>query len=131
MGYIGASLSTVTPSLRVQLNYQGSGVAVMQVVSGSPADAAGLQPGDVIQKIDGKDVNTADDLTKAIKGTKPGQTVNLQVWSGGLKKLVSVKTSERPADIGAVLPQQGQGQIPQSPEQQQQQQEQQQEQEQP
>jgi S1-C subfamily serine protease len=108
MGYIGASLATVSPNLRVQLNYQGSGVAVMQVVSGSPADSAGLQPGDVIQKIDGKDVNTADDLTKAIRNTKPGQTVNLQVWSGGLKKLVSIKTAERPADIGAVLPQQQQ-----------------------
>ncbi len=55
MGFIGTSLATVTPDLRVQLNYQGSGVAVMQVISGSPADQAGLQPGDVIQKINGKD----------------------------------------------------------------------------
>ena len=123
MGYIGASLATVNPNLRVQLNYQGNGVAVMQVVSGSPADAAGLQPGDVIQKIDGKDIASADDLTKAIRATKPGQTVNLQVWSGGLKKLVSVKTAERPADIGAVLPQQQQQQQQQEqPEQQQEQQ---------
>jgi len=123
MGYIGASLATVNPNLRVQLNYQGNGVAVMQVVSGSPADAAGLQPGDVIQKIDGKDISSADDLTKAIRATKPGQTVNLQVWSGGLKKLVSVKTAERPADIGAVLPQQQQQQQQQEqPEQQQEQQ---------
>jgi serine protease Do len=128
MGYIGASLATVNPNLRVQLNYQGNGVAVMQVVSGSPADAAGLQPGDVIQKIDGKDIASADDLTKAIRATKPGQTVNLQVWSGGLKKLVSIKTAERPADIGAVLPQQQQQQ---QQEQQQEQPEQQQEQQQP
>jgi serine protease Do len=126
MGYIGASLATVNPNLRVQLNYQGNGVAVMQVVSGSPADAAGLQPGDVIQKIDGKDIASADDLTKAIRATKPGQTVNLQVWSGGLKKLVSIKTAERPADIGAVLPQQQQQQQEQQQEQPEQQQEQQQ-----
>jgi S1-C subfamily serine protease len=131
MGYIGASLATVTPNLRVQLNYQGSGVAVMQVVSGSPADSAGLLPGDVIQKIDGKDVNTADDLTKAIKGTHPGQTVNLQVWSGGLKKLVSIKTSERPADIGSVVPQQQMPQQQMPEQQQQEQQQEQQEQQQP
>ena len=107
LGYIGASLATVNAGLRVQLNYKGDGVAVMQVVTGSPADGAGLQPGDVIQKIDGKDVATAEDATKAIKGTKPGETINLQIWSSGVKKLVAVKTTERPADIGSVVPGQG------------------------
>ncbi|HMD01925.1 MAG TPA: trypsin-like peptidase domain-containing protein [Candidatus Baltobacteraceae bacterium] len=110
MGYIGAALATVTPDLGVQLNYQGKGVAVSQVVQGGPADQAGLQPGDVIQKVNGKDVTSNDDVVSTIKGTKPGQTLNFQVWSGGIKKLVSIKVSERPADAAVVPPQdQGQG----------------------
>jgi serine protease Do len=116
-GFIGASLATITPDLRVQLNYKGSGVAVMQVITGSPADAAGLQPGDVIQKINGKDVAKAEDVTSAIHDTKPGQNVNLEIWSGGVKKLVGVKTTERPADLGSVQQPQQQPQD-QQPEQQ-------------
>ena len=108
MGYIGAALATVTPDLRVQLNYQGNGVDVAQVVQGGPADQAGLQPGDVILKVNGKDVTKDSEVIDAIRSTKPGATVSLEVWSGGVKKLVSVKTTERPADVGAVLQPQGQ-----------------------
>jgi serine protease Do len=113
MGYIGAALQTVTPDNGVQLQYQGKGVAVQQVIQGGPADAAGLQPGDVIQKVNGKDVTTNDDVVSTIKGTKPGSTINFQIWSAGVKKLVSVKVTERPADA-AVAPQQEQ-QDPQQP----------------
>jgi len=104
-GYIGASLATVTADLRVQLNYQGNCVAIMQVVTGTPADEAGLQAGDVIQKVNGKDVTKSEDAVAAIKAAKPGATVALQVWTGGLKKLVNVKVTERPADAGGAQPQ--------------------------
>jgi len=109
-GFIGAALETVTPALGVQLNYSGKGVAVAQVVSGGPADQAGLQPGDVIQKVNGQDVTSDDEVVKAIRSTKPGDTINLEVWSAGVKKLVSIKVQERPADVGDVLPQSGQDQ---------------------
>lgn len=112
LGYIGAALQTVTPDLQVQLNYHGKGVAVAQVVSGSPADTAGLQPGDVILKIDGKDVATSEDAVGIIKTTKPGETLSLEVWSAGVKRLVSIKAAERPADVGAIPQPQSQGQNP-------------------
>ncbi|MGP6157153.1 MAG: S1C family serine protease [Vulcanimicrobiaceae bacterium] len=100
MGFIGAALATVTPDLSVQLNYKGKGVAVEQVVQGGPADQAGLQPGDVIQKVNGSDVNSNEQVVKAIQATKPGDTINLEVWSAGVKKLVNIKVGERPADVG-------------------------------
>jgi serine protease Do len=106
MGYIGAALATVTSDLQVQLNYHGKGVAVAQVVSGSPADQAGLQPGDVILKINGKDVTASEEAVSVIKATKPGQIINLEVWSSGVKRLVSIKTSERPANVTAPRQQQ-------------------------
>jgi len=111
-GFIGAALETVTPDLGVQLNYKGKGVAIAQVVSGGPADQAGMQPGDVIQKVNGQDVTTNDEVVKAIKDTKPGSTIEMEVWSAGIKKLVTIKVQERPADVGDALPQQQQGQDP-------------------
>jgi S1-C subfamily serine protease len=108
-GFIGAALQTITPGLGVQLNYQGKGVAVAQVVQGGPADQAGLQPGDVIQKVNGQTVTTNDEVVKAIRATKPGSTITFEVWSGGVKKLVSIKVQERPADVGDLTaPQNGQ-----------------------
>ena len=113
-GFIGAALQTVTPDVGVQLSYKGKGVAIAQVVQGGPADQAGLQPGDVITKINGIDVTTNDEVVKAIRGTKPGGSVAMQIWSSGVKKLVNVKVAERPAEA-AVLPQQQQGADPTSP----------------
>ncbi len=107
-GFIGASLATVTPSVGVQINYHGKGVVVAEVIANGPADRAGLQPGDVIQKVDGKSVTTNDQVVKAIQGHKPGQTVDFEVWSAGVKKLVSVRLQERPANVGALVPQQQQ-----------------------
>ncbi len=114
-GFIGASLETVTPSLGVQINYHGKGVAVGEVISGGPADQAGLQPGDVIQKVDGTSVTTNEQVVKAIQSKRPGQTVNFEVWSGGVKKLVSIKLEERPANVGALVPQQQPQQQQQGP----------------
>ena len=99
-GYIGVGLQALNSGARSQLGYTGpTGVVVAQVVTGSPADQAGLEPGDVIISANGKDVTTPDDLTKIIKGVPVGGSVNLNVWSAGTKKLISVKTSERPANL--------------------------------
>jgi serine protease Do len=81
------------------------------VVQGSPADKAGLEPGDVILQADGKPVTTADALRKYIASKKPGDVLRLDVWSQGVKKFAAVTLEERPAEqIGA--PQQGNGQGP-------------------
>jgi len=105
LGFIGAELATVTPDLAVQLNYKGNGVAVNRVVQGGPADQAGVQPGDVITRINGTDVTTNEAVVKAIRATKPGATINMQIWSAGVKRLVIIKVQERPAAAALVAPQ--------------------------
>ncbi|MBV8245057.1 MAG: trypsin-like peptidase domain-containing protein [Candidatus Eremiobacteraeota bacterium] len=108
VGYIGALLGPVNANVRSQIGYNGQGgVVVAQVVGGGPADQAGLQPGDVVLKANGKDVNDPNALIEIIKGTPPGRSVSLQVWSQGLKKLADVKVSERPADLYQPPQQQG------------------------
>ncbi len=49
------------------------GAVVLQVESGSPADVAGLQQGDVIVSFDGKPVTSADQLAAAIQAASPAR----------------------------------------------------------
>lgn len=100
MGYLGVLLQAVNDTVRAQIGYKDQGgVVIAQVQSGGPADQAGFEPGDVIQAINGKRVNQPSDVTKIIEQMKPGTTVTLRVWSGGVKKNVEVKLGEEPAEL--------------------------------
>ncbi|HEY4412862.1 MAG TPA: trypsin-like peptidase domain-containing protein, partial [Gaiellaceae bacterium] len=59
------------------------GAKVSSVVSGSPADNAGLKAGDVIVAVDAKSIATADDLTAIVNNYKPGDKATLKITSGG------------------------------------------------
>jgi S1-C subfamily serine protease len=56
------------------------------VVSGSPADKAGLVQGDVIVNIDGTAITSAEDLQKVIQKAKPGQSVTITYYVGDSKR---------------------------------------------
>jgi serine protease Do len=99
VAYLGISMTPVDDNVRSQLNYHGNGVAIEGVYQGGPADKAGLQPGDVIEKIDGKDVTSAQQVQDAVHAAKPGQEMHLQIWSSGFKKMATVKIEEAPEDF--------------------------------
>jgi S1-C subfamily serine protease len=100
VGYLGVLLQPLDNATRTQINYrEQGGVVVQQVQSGQAADQAGLEPGDVIQTINGKSVNQTADVTNTIKATKPGSTVTMRVWAQGVKKNVQIKVGEQPADV--------------------------------
>ena len=79
------------------LGARTSVVKVASVVSGSPADKAGLQAGDVITAIDGKQIATADDLTALVNSYKPGDKAALTVDRNGSTKSISVTFGTRPS----------------------------------
>jgi serine protease Do len=97
-GFLGVQAIDITNNVRTQLGgyHDQGGVAVNNVVSGTPADQAGLEPGDVIQTINGKPLNSATDLTSTISAMKPGTQVTLRVWSQGIKKNVQATLGEQP-----------------------------------
>ncbi len=107
VGFIGAQLGSLNSAVRQQIGYNGpSGVVVAQVLSGTPADQAGLQPGDVILRANGQAVSDPQRLITLIRSTKPGEHLSLEVWSRGVKRLASLSVSERPADYYQPQPQQ-------------------------
>ncbi len=98
--FMGVQLQSVSSGFRNQTNYHGQGgVAVIQVVSGSPADSAGIQPGDVILKLNGKDYSDGAALSAAIGKLHPGDRVSVEIWSQGSKRLAQVMLGAKP-DLG-------------------------------
>jgi putative serine protease PepD len=89
-GYLGVSLETLTSELRSEYNFvPNQGAVVLQVESGSPADAAGLQQGDVITSFDGKTVTSADQLATAIQSEHPGKIVTIGLYRGQAQMTVT------------------------------------------
>ncbi|TML62964.1 MAG: PDZ domain-containing protein [Actinobacteria bacterium] len=67
------------------------GADVARIVSGSPADKAGLRAGDVVTAIDGTKVTGADDLVAAVQRHRPGDTVSITFTRGSNTQTVKVK----------------------------------------
>ncbi len=80
---LGISVQTLTPGLAGQLGYRGDeGVVITDVISGSAADDAGLQKGDLIKEVNRTPVKTAEQFQAAMKNLKMGDTVALFVRRG-------------------------------------------------
>jgi S1-C subfamily serine protease len=90
-GYLGVEITTLTAQLRQQYGFTPtSGAVILAVVSGSPADKAGLQQGDVIVGIDSTTIASADDVSKVVSGDKVGQQVSVTYYQGAEKKTAQV-----------------------------------------
>ncbi|HVP89978.1 MAG TPA: Do family serine endopeptidase [Terriglobales bacterium] len=80
---LGLSVQTLTPDIAQQLGYgNDKGVIVADVASGSPADDAGLQRGDLIKEVNRIPVRSTQDFEKAIRGLRSGDTAALLVRRG-------------------------------------------------
>jgi S1-C subfamily serine protease len=69
--------------LGMQIATQPPGAAVVQTVRiGSPADRAGINPGEIIEAINGRAINSAQDIAAAVRGLRPAARVTLQLAYG-------------------------------------------------
>ena len=82
---------------RFQFRVQ-SGAVINEVIEGSPADEAGLLPGDVILAVDGQRLTEDFTLYEAISQYEPGDWVQFQLWSHGRRDEVEVRLGENPDD---------------------------------
>src|SRR5581483_2314313 len=114
-GELGVQIQNITPQLKQRYNLtRDSGIVVTNVTSGSPAATAGIKPGDVILAVNGTDVATAEELTRAIVTAGRGQTVTLQLLRGNDTLTVNVQPERQPLFPGFEnLPQQIQDRLEQ------------------
>jgi serine protease Do len=95
-GFLGLIPQDVSPEIAKQFGLnQPTGALVGSVDPGTPAGRAGLKRGDIILKLNGSEVNSANDLRLKISQTAPGTTVDLSVWRDGRSMDVKVTLSEK------------------------------------
>jgi len=101
-GYLGVSLGTVTPAVagRLQLpTDRTNGAVVMAVTGGSPAEKAGLEPGDVIVQWNGLAVSEDRELRLLIARSPVGSKVPVKLFRDGKEMALDVDVVERPAQL--------------------------------
>jgi S1-C subfamily serine protease len=92
--YLGVEYQMITQANAI-LNNVPQGAYVVQVVTGSPAEKAGINHGDIITKIDGEEINEkGGGLSKIISKKRGGDKVEVEIWRAGEIKKLQVTLSE-------------------------------------
>ena len=95
--WLGVYTQSLSDELRDGLDYKGeSGVLVNRVVSGSPADKAGVRKGDIIVSLNSRSVDSSGELADIVQSATPGQKVALKIIRDGDSKSISVELGTRP-----------------------------------
>ncbi len=105
--FLGIQMVELTPETITEINAQQqmnippdeSGVLIVRVLEGSPAQAAGLQPGDIIQRINNLDVKTPTEVQSQVEVSQIGQDLTLDIHREGRDKTLTVKPTAMPAEL--------------------------------
>ena len=96
--WLGVSATTVTPTIQQYYHLSvDAGVLIVSVLSGGPADEAGLTAGDVIVSLDDEDITTAADLTAAITSHQIGDRIEIVYYHGNQQNVVTATLEEYPS----------------------------------
>ena len=89
--YLGIEVQEITPEMAKNYDLsRSSGVIIVQVEDGSPAEEAGLTPGDIIVEIDKKPVKDVATFNRLLAGVKEGETLLFLVDRGGTTIFVTL-----------------------------------------
>ena len=72
------------------------GAYVESVTTGSCAQRAGIQPGDIIVQVGGYEVESLSDLTRVLRNFEPGEEKTIVVWRAGGEKVLTIVFDEKP-----------------------------------
>lgn len=101
--YLGVRYVALTPALAQQLEIEQTQGAYISdergaIVSGGPADKAGIRQRDIITKVGTIELDSRNSLTSAISRHKVGDTVNITIIRGGQARTISVELAEAPSN---------------------------------
>lgn len=94
-GWLGVTIQDLDQALAESFNLDGPrGALVADVVAGGPAEAAGLQRGDVILEYNGETLARSSELPPLVGATRPGKDAKLRVLRDGKRKTIAVTVAE-------------------------------------
>jgi serine protease Do len=94
-GFLGVRMRDLDPAVRHELNYDGQGGSAVYVVTpDSPAELAGLKPGDIILKYNNQDITSTRQLISLVQRSKINEMVKLQIWRQGEMKSLEATIRE-------------------------------------
>ncbi|HVE50351.1 MAG TPA: DegQ family serine endoprotease [Casimicrobiaceae bacterium] len=94
-GRIGVQIQEVTKEAADSFGLKAaSGALVNSVEKGGPAEKAGVEAGDIILKVDGRDVTNSNVLPRIVTQVQPGKKVVLTVWRAGQSREIAVVVAE-------------------------------------
>ncbi|MGH9231326.1 MAG: S1C family serine protease [Acidimicrobiales bacterium] len=95
--FLGIRPAPLTPEIASRLGADvDAGVVVLDVVSGGPAEDAGMTPGDVITAIDDQQIDTVEDLLATLRDHAPGDEITVAVAREGDTVELTVTLTDRP-----------------------------------
>jgi serine protease Do len=95
-GWLGVGIQQLTADLAEKFSVdENTGVLVNEVFDGDPASRAGIQPGDIITRVEGKVVETPSTLAKIIAGFNPGHKAKVEILRDGKKQQLTVELGEK------------------------------------
>ena len=99
-GYLGISLGEITPEYQEAWSLKNDkGALVEEVKPGLPADQAGIQRGDVVIAVDGKEVQSRNEVVHLISSKKPGAVVKLTLLRNGKELTINAKLADRAQNL--------------------------------
>jgi len=108
-GRFGIAIQELSPSLAESFGMKKSaGALVSSVEDGSPAAKSGLEAGDVITAVNGKEIIASRELPALVADMRPGETAKLQVWRKGGTRDIDVKVGAQ-NEAGKVASADGKG----------------------
>jgi serine protease Do len=103
--WIGVMIQSITPELKDKLGLgTDEGALVSDVMSGGPAEKAGISRGDVILQFDGKAIQSSRNLPFVVASTPIGKTVMVEIMRGDQQLNLRIKTEELKEEGEAVPP---------------------------
>jgi serine protease Do len=101
-GYLGVRPRNLDQELAKQFKVPDTaGALVQDVIAGGAADKAGIKNGDVIRKINGQQVDDADQFTALVTNLNPGAEATLEILRDGQPLTIKVTLGERPTNLSA------------------------------
>jgi S1-C subfamily serine protease len=99
--YLGICTTSEISALARGQDFPGYGDLITKAIPGTPAEQGGLKAGDVIEKVDGVDLNNGQTLGGQLQLHNPGEQVTITVLRAGATVDVKVTLGDRPASSGS------------------------------